>query len=84
MWIFACLAAPVGLIAAGVAFTLVANIMSYAYHAYQTELYPTRIRAQAIGFVYSWSRIAAAFGGLGVGYLRPRGAIKVNQIRESV
>lgn len=69
MWVFARLASPVALIAVGVAFTLAANIMSYAYHAYQTELYPTRIRAQAIGFVYSWSRIAAAFGGLAVGYL---------------
>src|SRR5262249_52886169 len=27
------------------------------------ELYPTRIRAQAIGFVYSWSRFSAIFSG---------------------
>jgi len=50
-------------------FTLSANIMSYAYHSYQAEVYPTRVRARAIGFVYSWSRIAAAFAGLAIGVL---------------
>ncbi|WP_206958356.1 MFS transporter [Trinickia acidisoli] len=57
------------LIALGVLFTLAANVMSYAYHGYQAELYPTRIRARAIGFVYSWSRLAAAFAGLVIGIL---------------
>ncbi|MFM0212405.1 MFS transporter [Paraburkholderia sediminicola] len=57
------------LIALGVLFTLSANIMSYAYHGYQAELYPTRVRARAIGFVYSWSRISAAFAGLAIGIL---------------
>ncbi len=60
---------PPILIALGVLFTLAANVMSYAYHNYQAELYPTRIRARAVGFVYSWSRIAAAFAGLAIGYL---------------
>jgi putative MFS transporter len=53
----------------GVLFTLAANIMSYAYHGYQAELFPTRVRARAIGFVYSWSRISAAFAGLAIGIL---------------
>ena len=57
------------LIILGVIFTLAANVMSYAYHGYQAELYPTRIRARAVGFVYSWSRIAAAFAGLAIGIL---------------
>jgi putative MFS transporter len=57
------------LIVLGVLFTLSANIMSYAYHSYQAEVYPTRVRARAIGFVYSWSRIAAAFAGLAIGVL---------------
>jgi MFS transporter, putative metabolite:H+ symporter len=60
---------PVLLIALGVLFTLAANVMSYAYHNYQAELYPTRIRSRAVGFVYSWSRLAAAFAGLAIGYL---------------
>ena len=69
---------PAVLIALGVVFTLAANVMSYAYHNYQAELYPTRIRARAVGFVYSWSRIAAAFAGLAIGYfLNLGGALAV-------
>ncbi|WP_250514777.1 MFS transporter [Caballeronia sp. INDeC2] len=49
------------LIAMGVGLTLSANIMSYSFHAYQTELFPTSIRARAVGFVYSWSRFSAIF-----------------------
>jgi MFS transporter, putative metabolite:H+ symporter len=60
---------PTVLIVLGVIFTLAANVMSYAYHGYQAELYPTRIRARAVGFVYSWSRLAAAFAGLAIGIL---------------
>lgn len=66
---------PAILIALGVLFTLAANVMSYAYHGYQAELYPTRIRARAIGFVYSWSRIAAAFAGLAIGHLLGAGGV---------
>ncbi|OOG48322.1 MFS transporter [Rhodanobacter sp. C06] len=69
MLAFATVSSPVLLIVLGVVFTLAANVMSYAYHNYQAELYPTRIRARAVGFVYSWSRIAAAFAGLAIGYL---------------
>ncbi len=69
MLAFAMVNSPALLIALGVVFTLAANVMSYAYHSYQAELYPTRIRARAVGFVYSWSRIAAAFAGLAIGYL---------------
>ncbi|MDE2120671.1 MAG: MFS transporter [Betaproteobacteria bacterium] len=60
---------PAVLIGLGVLFTLAANIMSFAYHGYQTEVFPTRIRARAVGFVYSWSRLAAAFAGLAIGIL---------------
>jgi putative MFS transporter len=63
------------LIVLGVLFTLAANVMSYAYHNYQSELYPTRIRARAIGFVYSWSRITAAFAGLAIGYFLSVGGV---------
>ncbi len=57
------------LIALGVLFTLASNIMSFAYHGYQAEVFPTRIRSRAVGFVYSWSRISAAFAGLIIGNL---------------
>jgi putative MFS transporter len=75
MAIFAQLSDPAVLIGFGVLFTLCANVMSYAYHNYQAELYPTRIRARAIGFVYSWSRVSAAFAGLAIGYLLHIGGV---------
>jgi hypothetical protein len=37
------------------------NLLSYAYHACQAELFPTRIRARAVGFVYSFSRVSTVF-----------------------
>jgi MFS transporter, putative metabolite:H+ symporter len=49
------------LITLGVGLTLANNMMSYSFHAYQTELFPTGIRARAVGFVYSWSRLSAIF-----------------------
>ncbi len=36
-------------------------LMSFAYHAYQSELFPTAMRARAVGFVYSFSRLSAVF-----------------------
>jgi putative MFS transporter len=52
-----------GIILLGILITLANNVLSYSFHAYQAELYPTRIRAQAVGFVYSWSRFSAIFTG---------------------
>ena len=49
------------LITFGILITLSNNLLSYSYHAYQAELFPTRIRARAIGFVYSWSRLSTIF-----------------------
>jgi len=49
------------LITFGMLITLSNNLLSYSFHAYQAELYPTRIRARAIGFVYSWSRLSTMF-----------------------
>ncbi|MFI4935781.1 MAG: MFS transporter [Caulobacterales bacterium] len=59
--IFAASSAPVALIALGVAINFSNNLLSFSYHAYQTELFPTRIRARAVGFVYSWSRLSTVF-----------------------
>lgn len=72
---FAKAVSPALLIALGIVFTLAANIMSYAYHGYQAELFPTGIRSRAVGFVYSWSRLAAAFAGLIVGGLLADGGV---------
>src|SRR4029079_6443265 len=48
-------------IAVGVAITLCNNLLSYSYHAYQAEVFPTSIRARAVGFVYSFSRFSPIF-----------------------
>jgi putative MFS transporter len=61
--IFAQQTTAVGVIVCGLLITLCANWLSLSFHAYQAELYPTRIRAQAVGFVYSWSRFSAIFSG---------------------
>jgi MFS transporter, putative metabolite:H+ symporter len=61
--LFAQQSAAAGVIVFGVLITLCNNWMSFSFHAYQAELYPTRIRAQAVGFVYSWSRFSAIFSG---------------------
>ena len=53
----------------GILVTLANNWMSFAFHAYQSELYPTRIRARAVGFVYSFSRISAVFSGFLIAWL---------------
>jgi MFS transporter, putative metabolite:H+ symporter len=56
--VFATQSAPAALIALGVAINFSNNLLSFSYHAYQAELYPTRVRATAVGFVYSWSRLS--------------------------
>ena len=57
-----------GVIVFGLLITLCNNWMSFSFHAYQAELYPTRIRAQAVGFVYSWSRFSAIFSGFMIAF----------------
>jgi len=63
------------LIVLGVLVTLCNNWMSYSFHNYQSELFPTRIRSRAVGFVYSWSRLSAALSGLIVAYLLNLGGV---------
>jgi putative MFS transporter len=72
---FANAGVPIVLIVLGVAVTLCNNLMSYSFHNYQSELFPTRIRSRAIGFVYSWSRLSAALSGLVVAYLLGLGGV---------
>jgi len=61
--LFAQQTTAIGVIVCGLLITLCANWLSFSFHAYQAELYPTRIRARAVGFVYSWSRFSAIFSG---------------------
>jgi MFS transporter, putative metabolite:H+ symporter len=60
---------PVLLILCGVMITAANMTMSYAYHAYQTEVFPTPVRARAAGLVYSMSRVSATFSGFIVAFI---------------
>jgi MFS transporter, putative metabolite:H+ symporter len=73
--LFANSEAPAALILLGVLVTLCNNLMSFSFHSYQSELFPTRIRSRAIGFVYSWSRLSAALSGLIVAFLLNLGGV---------
>jgi MFS transporter, putative metabolite:H+ symporter len=70
--LFAKQTGAVGVIIYGLLITLCNNWMSFSFHAYQAELYPTRIRAQAVGFVYSWSRFSAIFSGFVIAFFLGR------------
>ena len=78
MFLFAQQQSPALIILFGVMVTLSNNWISFVFHGYQAEQYPTRIRARAIGFVYSWSRVSAALAGLLIGFfLREGGTMGV-------
>lgn len=72
---FAQFTAPALLILSGVLLTAANMTMSYAYHAYQTEVFPTAIRARASGLVYSMSRVSAMFSGFIVAYMLRVGGV---------
>ena len=59
---------PALLVAMGLLMTLAGNCMTFSYRTYQAELFPTRIRARAIGLVYSASRISAMLSGFLIGF----------------
>jgi putative MFS transporter len=61
--IFSQQTSAVGIVVAGILVILANNWQSFSFHAYQAELYPTRIRAQSLSFVYSWSRFSWIFTG---------------------
>jgi MFS transporter, putative metabolite:H+ symporter len=56
------------LILFGVLITLANNILSYSFHSYQSELFPTRVRARAVGFTYAFSRISTVFASFIIGF----------------
>ena len=57
-----------GIIALGILIQLSNTTLSYSFHAYQAELYPTRIRGRAVGFVYSFSRFSTIFVGFMIAF----------------
>jgi MFS transporter, putative metabolite:H+ symporter len=76
--LFSQMVSPVALIFCGVMLTVSSNILSLGLHAYQAELYPTRIRSVAVGFVYSFSRLSAVFSAFAIAFfLRDFGTLGV-------
>jgi MFS transporter, putative metabolite:H+ symporter len=73
MLLFANQTNEVAIIAFGVLVTLSNNWLSFTFHSYQAELFPTRVRARAVGFVYAWGRASAAFVGLLIGFFFRQG-----------
>jgi MFS transporter, putative metabolite:H+ symporter len=57
------------IVAMGLMLQVAANGMSYSFHAYQQELFPTGLRARATGFVYSWSRLSVIFSSFLIAYI---------------
>ncbi|WP_322008899.1 MFS transporter [Paraburkholderia sp. J12] len=66
--LFAMQTSPAMLMILGVLITIGGTLLSVGYHAYQVELFPTRIRATAVGFVYSMSRLSAMFSGFMIAF----------------
>jgi MFS transporter, putative metabolite:H+ symporter len=76
--IFARQEEPLLILSLGVAMAFVSNCLTFSYRAYQAELFPTRMRSRAIGFVYSTSRVSAMFSGFLIAFfLRDFGVIGV-------
>lgn len=61
--VFANAQSAVTVVAAGALISLANNWLIAIFHPYAAELFPTRIRAQAVGFTFSWSRISSIFVG---------------------
>ncbi|MGI4939751.1 MAG: MFS transporter [Janthinobacterium lividum] len=66
--LFAASTQAMPLVVFGLGITFSSNLLSFGFHSYQPELFPTRVRARAIGFVYSMSRLGAMASGFMVAY----------------
>jgi MFS transporter, putative metabolite:H+ symporter len=51
---------PALILTAGFLLTAASNVFSNAFHTYQAEIFPTRMRATAVGTAYSLSRLTGA------------------------
>jgi putative MFS transporter len=52
--------APTAIVAFGMAYTMVSNIFSNAFHIFQAEIFPTSVRATATSTAYGLSRLSSA------------------------
>jgi MFS transporter, putative metabolite:H+ symporter len=57
---FATVSSPALIVACGVLTTAAANVFSNVYRVYQAEIFPSDVRATAVGWTYSLSRLSSA------------------------
>jgi len=74
---FAIWRTAVMIVLSGALVTLCSNWFSAVLHSYQSELFPTRIRATGVGFTYSWSRLSAALSSFLIAAVLVRGVTAV-------
>ncbi|EIS1474255.1 MFS transporter [Salmonella enterica] len=67
--LFALATNPVLMIICGFLVTYSNAWLTFSYHAYQTEIFPTHIRARAVGFCYSFSRLSTVFSSILIGII---------------
>lgn len=67
--LFAVQTNPVWLVLCGFFITWSNAWLTYSYHSYQSEVFPTHIRARAVGFCYSFSRLSTVFSSLIIGLI---------------
>lgn len=60
---------PLWLILCGFFITWSNAWLTYSYHSYQSEIFPTHIRARAVGFCYSFSRLSTVFSSIIIGII---------------
>jgi putative MFS transporter len=73
--LFALQTDPMLIILLGICVTLANNWISFVFHGYQAEQYPTRIRARGVGFVYSWSRLSSALNALTITFILTKAGV---------
>ena len=67
--LFALADSPLLMIICGFLVTYSNAWLTFSYHAYQTEIFPTHIRARAVGFCYSFSRLSTVFSSIMIGVI---------------
>ncbi len=67
--LFALTSNPLLIVVCGFLITYSNAWLTFSYHAYQTEIFPTHIRARAVGFCYSFSRLSTAFSSILIGLI---------------
>ncbi|EIW9476020.1 MFS transporter [Klebsiella aerogenes] len=60
---------PILLVICGFMITWSNAWLTISYHAYQAEVFPTHIRARAVGFCYSFSRLSTAVTSIMIGVI---------------